>query len=62
MTTGIPQGSVLEPLLLMLYINDLPDHISSNIRLFADDCVLYKKITSAVDASVLQDDLKHVDQ
>lgn len=60
-TSGVPQGSVLGPLLFLIYINDLPSGISSSIRLFADDCVLYRKISSKNDQLLLQNDLIHLE-
>ena len=39
--SGVPQGSVLGPLSFLLYINDLPQNIFSDCRLFADDVLLY---------------------
>ena len=44
MLSGAPQGSVLGPILFLIYINDLLDNIRSSAHLLADDCVLYRKI------------------
>ena len=57
-TSGVPQGTVLGPLLFLIYINDLPNCVnSSTIRLFADDCLIYKEIHSQQDTEDLQADL-----
>ena len=57
--SGVPQGTVLGPLLFSLYINGIMVGIESEIRLFADDCVCYRQIDSTEDTSKLQ---KNIDQ
>ena len=49
MTSGVPQRLVLEPLLFLCYINDIPTVAKSNIRLYADDALLYRNIDSEED-------------
>ena len=62
MLLGVPQGSVLGPVLFLIFINDLPDNIRYSVRLFADDCVLYRNIHSRQDCLTLQEDLTSLGQ
>ena len=55
--SGVPQGTVLDPLLFLLHTNDLPQVVSSQVRLFADDCLLYRDIRCRDDQVALQRDL-----
>ena len=55
--SGVPQGSVLGPVLFLIFINDLLVGISSLGKLFADDSKIYRKIHSQEDRNILQEDL-----
>ena len=55
--SGIPQGTVLGPLLFSFYINVISTDIESEIRLFADDCVCYREIKNEEDTLKLQRDI-----
>ena len=53
----VPQGTSLGPLLFLCHINDLPDSVKSQVRLFADDCLLYSTINSFQDHLTLQNEM-----
>ena len=57
----MPQGSILGPLLFILYVNDIKTVIShSYLKMFADDLILYKKVASVGDCELLQWDLNRI--
>ena len=56
-TSGVPQGTVLGPLMFLLFINDIHENLDSTLRLFADDALLYRSISTVNDSVILQNDI-----
>ena len=61
MTREYQQSTVLDPILFLLHINDLPSVVSSKVRLFVDDCLVYREIKNRQDQIALQKDLNSLE-
>ena len=59
-TSGVPQGSVLGPLLFILYVNDITDGVQSTLEMFADDFKLYRTIKDPHDLDIMEKDLNYI--
>ena len=59
-TSGVPQGSVLGPILFLVFVADITEVVESDMILFADDTKLYRKIESEEDSHILQRDIDNL--
>ena len=59
-TSGVPQGSILAPLLFILYVNDIPESLSSPAEMFADDMLIYNYCTPSQTSITAQESLDKV--
>ena len=59
-TRGIPQGSVLGPIMILIYINDMPAGVKSYTSMFVDDAKIMRRIRNVKDCNMLQDNLNKI--
>ncbi len=52
--SGVPQGSVLGPILFLIYVNDIPETVNYSIKMFADDTKLFRTVKTIDDCNILQ--------
>ena len=58
--SGVPQGTVLGPLLFLIFINDIHENVLSQLHLFVDDCILYREVINIRDCNNLQRDISSI--
>jgi len=56
-TSGVPQGSVLGPLMFCIFINDIPEAVNSAMKIFADETKLYSTVTATEEVAKIQEDI-----
>ncbi len=59
-TSGVPKGTVLAPLMFLVYVNDMVDEVDSYISLFSDNARLLKRVENNMDCEILQKDLNKI--